>query len=227
MKKLNLALAGALIALAGCKDLRGTLSLREAITLKNDRDKQVQIQAGSHSATLKIKSKKKVNLEIKLSNGKKTDFLFKTDKNLKDLKSGDRLQISARSSGQPYDIDGVYNVTKQATQPVRTVESCTFYVQEWRCRMVTIPKTCKQVRECNPVNPNQCETREVCTGGGQEQRCGYEKIAYSGSQEVEYYHLTTTDLVRMQLLASGKAVGDFNGSESSTEKIYNFKATCR
>lgn len=227
MKKLNLLAVGVLFALTGCKDLNGILSVRETIVLKNESNDQVQIGAGNYSTALKVNSKRKVGLEVKLVSGKKTTFIFKTDKNLKKLKSGDRIQVAAATSGQPYDIDGIYQVTSSNSLPHRTVESCTYTTVEWRCRNVTMPNECKVVKECNPSNPNQCQDRNVCTGGETRQECGNVNVSHPGHQEVEYYHTTTTESVRMQLLTNRRIVTDFSGSDSISQKHYTFQGICR
>lgn len=228
MKKLNLLAIGVLVALTGCKDLEGVLSVREKINLKADDGRQFQIPAGNYSGALKVSSKKKVNLELKFDKkiGKAT-FAFKTDQDLKKLKSGDRIQVSAKTSGQAYAIDGIYNVNTTSTHPQRSIESCTYTTVEWRCRNVTTPRVCRVVKECHPNNPSQCQERNVCTGGETRQQCGNENVSHRGDQEVEYYYSTTTESVRLQLVADQKAVSDFSGSDSSTDKHYTYKGICR
>ena len=226
MKKANLFVAAVLFALTSCKDLGGTLSVREVISLNSEAGAQVQIQPGNYSGALKVNSKKKIKLEMKLP-GQQVAFIFKTSQNLKDLKSGDRVQVSASTSGQPYDIDGIYQVTSSSTQPQRSVESCSYNTTEYRCHRVTTPQTCQIVKECDPSDPSQCAEREVCTGGETRDVCGNETVSIPGNKDVEYYYTTTTEGVRLQLLANQRSVTEFTGSDSSSDKHYTFQGVCR
>lgn len=226
MKNVKLIVAAVLLTLTSCKDLSGSLSVIEAISLKNDSKGMVAIQPGTYSGSLKVNSKRKINLELNLANGKNT-FIFKTSQNLKDLKSGDRIQISASTSGQPYDVDGVYMVNTSQSDLQRTNESCTYETTEYRCRRVTTPRSCQVVKECDPQNPDQCAEREVCSGGDTSDVCGNESVSHQGWHDVEFYHSTTTESVQLQIVSNQRSLSQFSGSDSSSSKHYTHQDLCR
>ena len=226
MKNIKLVVAALLLTLCSCKDLTGSLSVSEVISLKSDQRDTIQVQPGTYSGAIKVNSKKKINLELSLPNGKST-FIFKTSQNLKDLKSGDRIQVSAATSGQPYDIDGVYLVNTSSSDSQRSNESCTYTTQEYRCRNETTPQVCQIVKECDPNNAAQCQERKVCTGGESRQVCGNESVSHQGQHDVEFYTTTTTESVQLQLISEQRSLSQFSGSDSESNKHYSFQGICQ
>ena len=217
-----------LLALSACKDLSGSLVTNEKISLRAARA-DVDIQPGTYRGALKVQSKKKINLELELPQGKVV-AAFKTKQNLKDLKPGDKIEISAKDSGQPYDVAGVYDVDHSSSSPVRTTESCTYYTTEYRCHEVQDREQCDTVTECgtNAQGEQICKERTRCSGGGgSHTECGNESVAHSGTHEVEYYHSTRTEFVALKILASDKrVVAEFKGSDSDSDKHYTYQGSC-
>lgn len=229
MKKSYLLVSLCLLSLliSGCKDLNGSIEVLQSLKLKSSSGDLFEVAAGSHRVQLKVNSKKKFDLIVTTVNGEQT-ATFKTNQNLKKIQSGQRLQMSSDVSGQPVNLDGVYLVKNENSENRRTIESCTYYTTEYRCRMETTPQQCTNVTECNPQNPSQCETRNVCSGGITQQVCGDVQIPHSGDQEVEYYYSTQTESVEMDLLsASNLSVAKVLASDSKSDKHYTYQGICR
>lgn len=240
MKKNQLIAVGlCLLSLSACKDFGGMLSVQEKVTLLKDvdnssssweeeeEDPRVDIQPGSYSAKLVIQGKKSIGLKVDIAKRNSPTFTFKTDKNLKKLNNGDRIQIASSKSGQPYDVDGVYTSETTSSDIQNGIESCTYTVQEYRCREVHEPQKCEVVHQCNPQNPTECADQRFCTGGSTHSVCGYEDVQRTGSHWVEYFYNTTTDRVNLALVQGGRAVAQFNGSDSESKKIYTRQEICR
>ncbi len=229
-----------LVSLFGCKDFGGTFSVQKKITLLKDvqntnnswdeeteEDPKVEIQPGSYSGKLIIQSKKSIGLRVDVAKRNSPTFTFKTDKNLKDLHSGDHIQISASKSGQPYDVDGIYTSETTSSPTESGTESCTFVTQEYRCHEQTTPQTCENVHHCNPHDSTQCVDQMVCTGGETHSVCGMEDITHNGQHWVEFYYNTTTDRVNLALVSGGEALAQFAGSDSNSNKIYTRQDACQ
>lgn len=216
-----------LLVLSACKDFSGHTTVQRQIALVQG-SKSITIQPGEYRGALKVNSKKKIVLEMQLPSGKEK-FTFKTAQNLKKMSDGDRIRINAGTSGQPYAVDGVYNVDYSSGDVQRGSESCTYYTREYTCHQVREPEKCETVTECNPANPSQCATRTRCFGGGgTHTECGYEDISHIGSRDVEYYYSTTTESVSMKLFDKDqRAVASFYGSESDSDRHTTYSGTCR
>ncbi|WP_413287727.1 hypothetical protein [Bdellovibrio sp. HCB337] len=225
LMKIGAALS-CLLVLAGCKDFAGYTTVHRKITLVDGR-KNIDIQPGQYSGKLKVNSKKKIVLEMQLPSGKES-FTFKTTQNLKKMNSGDRIRINAGVSGQPYAVDGLYDVDYRSGDVQSGTESCTYYTREYRCRQVSEPERCETVTECDPANPSQCATRTRCFGGGGTRtECGYEDVSHIGSRDVEYYYSTTTESVNIKLYDKDqKAVATFSGSESDSDRHTTRTGNC-
>jgi hypothetical protein len=228
-----------LLSLGACKDFGGSLSVQNKITLLKDvqsnssswdeeeeEDPRTEIQPGSYSAKLTIQGKKSIGLRVDIAKRNSPTFTFKTDKNLKDLRSGDRIQISAKKSGQPYDVDGVYTSETTSTDIESATVSCTYVIQEYRCHQETIPQTCENVHHCNPHDPTQCVDQLVCTGGETNSVCGMEDVTLNGQHWVEFFYSTTTDRLNLALLNGASPIAQFAGSDSSSNKIYTHQDVC-
>lgn len=214
------------LALTACKDFGGSLTVDHKISLKDGRQ-MVDVQPGTYRGEVKIQSKKKIKLEVELPQGKST-FVFKTADNLKEMRAGQRIKIASSVSGQPYNVDGLYDVDYDQTDDTHTTESCTYYTTEYRCQDVRVPEVCDTVTECDPHNPNQCATRSTCRGGGYRTECGNVQVSHSGSQEVSYNYSTTTERVTLKLItAGGNVAGTFRGSSSDSDKHYSYRSECR
>ncbi|MBS1971568.1 MAG: hypothetical protein JSU04_14755 [Bdellovibrionales bacterium] len=214
------------LALTACKDFSGNLVVDQKLTLVDGRS-TVDVQPGTYNGQIKIQSKKKIKLEVALPQGKST-FVFKTAENLKELHSGQRIQIASSVSGQPYNVDGKYDVDYSSSGDYNGTESCTYYTTEYRCHDVRIPEQCDTVTECDPHNPSQCATRSHCKGGGYRTECGDEQVSHYGSQNVTYSYDTTTESVTLQLLsAGGRVAATFRGSDSDSSKNYSYRSECR
>lgn len=215
-----------LLALTACKDFSGNLIVDQKLTLKEGFG-TTDVQPGTYKSEIKIQSKKKIKLEVALPQGKST-FVFKTAENLKELRSGQRIRIASSVSGQPYNVDGKYDVDYNTSGDYDATESCTYYTTEYRCHDVRIPEVCDTVTECDPNNPNQCATRSHCKGGGYRTECGNEQVGHPGSQDVTYSYNTTTEMVTLQLLTdSGHVAATFRGSDSDSSKSYSYRSECR
>lgn len=225
MKKLLLPIvSGAVLFLVSCKqEFTGTVDVLSQIALRSTKGENVLINPGHKSSKIKFTGKKKFEIHL---DGKK--FEFRTEQNLKKINAGDSLNLPAGSNGQSYHLHAKYDVSTQSSGLIRSVESCTYTVTEHRCQDIKQPKACHTVTECAPGG-GSCKTREVCTDGQTVTQCGPVSVNRYGQQEVEYYNRTTTDHMNGQLVhpANGAVVARLNVSDSESEKIYQYRATCR
>ena len=229
MNKLLLPiLTGAILFLASCKEeYSGSINITNQIQLRSTKGENVLINPEHKSAKIKFTGKKKFELVMNTHLGEKK-FEFKTEKNLKKINSGDVLNLPANSNGQAYHLIAAYNVSTSSSGLQRSVESCTYYVTEHRCENIKQPKACHQVKECDPSGTS-CKVREVCNDGQTVTKCGNVQVSRYGNQDVEYYHRTTLSRMDGQLLhpANNVQVATLNVSDSESEKIYQYRATCR
>lgn len=225
MKKLLLPIvSSALLLLVSCKqELSGTINILSQISLRSTKGENVQLAPQYKAMKVKFTGKQKFELQF---NDKK--FEFKTQQNLKKINSGDRLNLPAGQNGQSYNLNAQYNVDTSSSGLIRSIESCTYSVTEHRCENITQPNSCQQVTECDPTG-TKCKTREVCTGGQTVTKCGPVSVNHYGNQEVEYYNRTTTDRLEGVLThpANGAVVANISAADSESEKIYQYRATCR
>jgi len=207
MKFAKIAFAlSCLMALSACKDFSGSTTVNQRISLVDGR-KTISIAPGTYSGDLKVNSKKKFVLVMKLPSGK-AKFDFTTDKNLKKLSSGDKIQISSRVSGQPYAVNGIYDTDSSESETRYGTESCTYTTREYECRKVDVPKDCQR----------NCDSRQ----------CGHFDVSHTGTQDVEYTWNSTTESVSLNLLdANNKIVAAFRGSSSDGYKSYSYQGRCR
>ena len=225
MKKLLLpVVSGAVLFLVSCKqEFSGTVNILSQISLRSTKGENVLLDPQYKGAKIKFTGKKTFELHL---NDKK--FEFKTQQNLKKINAGDTLNLPAGANGQSYHLVARYTVDTQSSGLIRSIESCTYYVTEHRCENIQQPKSCQQVTECAP-NGGSCKTREVCTDGQTVTKCGPVQVSRYGNQDVEYYNRITTDRMDGQLLhpANNAAVANINVADSESEKIYQYRGTCR
>lgn len=226
MKKLLLPIVSSalLLLVVSCKqELSGSINIISQISLRSTKGENVLL-APQHKA-MKVKFTGKKTFELQFNDKK---FEFKTQQNLKKINAGDRLNLPAGQNGQSYNLNAQYTVDTSSSGLIRSIESCTYYVNEYRCHDIQQPKSCQQVTECDPSG-TKCKTREVCTNGQTVTKCGMEQISHYGNQEVEYYNRTTTDRLNGVLThpANGAVVANISAADSESEKIYQYRATCR
>lgn len=205
-----------LIALSGCDEIDGQLQVNQAINLKAGK-KTVTLAQGLYDAQLEPKSATKVNLEVKIGKDKK-DFSFQVSKGKKLIADDGQINIAARESGQAYDVLGQQQINVSNSESIRTWESCTFSIQEYRCHREAFPETCN----------DDGRGHRRCRGGGFRQVCGNETVFVSGRQDVEYYIRTTVTSVALDLVVpnSSDAVAHFSGSRAENERIYTYRGFC-
>lgn len=213
-----------LLLLTACKNYSGSTTVDSKISLLDGR-KKIEIQPGTYEGALKIKSKTKVVLEMNLPTGK-ASFDFKTTQNLKELSERKPIRIPAGSSGQPYAVEGAYDMELDSTDHQRAVESCTYSVPEYRCHFVRDRHDRHDHRDHRDHRDDRDRDHRGHHGG--RERCGYESVSYPGTQEVEYYYSSTTEKLILKLMdASQRVVATFKGTDYDSDKVYTFKSECR
>lgn len=213
------------LTLNACKDYEGNLQVSSLLQLVK-KDGVTLLEAGNYRGKLIADSKTKVTLEVVGKDGKKQKYAIKVPKGA--LEKSEAL-LTTPDNGQSYNIAAGKKIETHNSDTISSIESCTYYTTEYRCRILTSPRTCQTVKECDPANPSQCKERTVCEGGDSREVCGNESVSHSGIQDVEYYDSTTTEKVAIKFLhpANGVEVARFEGAESDSNRIYLSHGVCR
>ena len=216
------------LLLAACDDtFEGQLNLQQPITLNMKKKAPLALPMGTMAAKVVASSSK---LKLKLNvNGKDQEVTFAVPKGVK-IKSFNDVNLSAASSGQPYDLKGSENTVYNDSTPTRTTESCSFYTTERECGYETTPRTCHNEPNCGltPDGTQQCHDVPVCSGGETRYICRDRTITHSGSKEVEYYmtYSTTSRQVNIVDPASQQVIGTFGNQSHDSNKHYISQGQC-
>ncbi|MES2854734.1 MAG: hypothetical protein V4692_02670 [Bdellovibrionota bacterium] len=200
-----LAVATAALALSACDEIGGTLSVSKPIVLKLKKEKTLTLAPGSYKTSIEVDSKdRQIEVEVKVGEKKqKTKIVIPGSKPLP-TRNGS-LEMSAQELGQAFGLSGEVQTDVDYSSPTRAVESCTYTIQRRECETV--------------IHPD----------GRRERVCRIRDVSVSGRQNVEYHHQYTTVTAQMRFLnaSSGKIDAQFDGSEHSSSKIYDYVGECR
>lgn len=201
------------------------MTVNSPLLLNDSKGRPVDVQVGAFDTKVSI-SKNKLKLEVKDAAGKMRKIEMKhglkTDKI-------DEVTIPGSQSGQQYDLTArrVKNVDRQITNEYE--ESCSECVESREvCGYEGGGTSCSNVTECNPNDPSQCKTRQVCDTEQPVYRCHTECSRYFyGNQTVTKYITTkTTDvIVVLQNAAVGQAA-QFVARKVDTDKSTSY-GSCR
>jgi hypothetical protein len=198
------------IFLIACEEKKGTILINDVLHLKGAKKVDLAIPAGNYNAKVGA-SGSKVELSVTLAKDNTVKAKFTVPKGLK-IKSFNDIKIIAADSGQPYDIIGFEDTEYQDGPIINTTESCTWYSTVTECGNETTPLKCHQVTECNPEIPDQCEVREVCSGGETTYVCRDVSVSHQGRQDVTYYETDryTRRFIDLMNPADGKHMARFS-----------------
>lgn len=229
MKKLLPFIAFSFLMVA-CEDMKGTLSVKEELTVKAKKTglfqsgtKEAKIPVASYEAKLNPTSKTSMNLELKV-NGKDIKVPFKVKEGTKIPEFDGELDILASDSGQQYDLHADVK-SDVSSYDFDTTESCVAgYVPVRRC--ITHPGTshcttspagevCRTNRRGERVCVQQPETRH-CTTRPSYTECNMISEPVYGSQRVTKRRTTTVKNLVVDVLAAGTQVAQFNHQNTSS-----------
>jgi hypothetical protein len=220
-----LAISVTCLAIIGCDDREGTLTVHNPVVLKNKKGKSVTIPAGNFKAELEGKSKDEIQLEIELNKKEKIEANFKIPPYSLDQSV---INISAGQSGQPVDIAGTRDIDSTTTQPQWSTRGCTYTRYEYRCWTVQYPPVCQTQTICGP-NGSGCQTQQICRPGGTRQECGNVAVQYQGREEYEYTTTYTTDTLDIELRRPGNSLKEasFRSVVNSSRQNILYVGHCR
>ncbi|MCM2282851.1 MAG: hypothetical protein NDI61_13510 [Bdellovibrionaceae bacterium] len=187
--------------LAGCEDFSGQMNVTApfAALAKSGRFSQprsITIPAGAYSVNVDTKLSGDVDLSLKV-NGKSETIRVQIPKDRVPKENG-VFTVSAAESGQPFDLRGELETTYERSHLYRGWDSCTR----------TVPQ-------------------QVC-GYDRDGRyyCRVEYVTVWGQQQVEYYLLTTSRALAIELTKAQTSLADIEGHNSSTHKVYTYQGYC-
>jgi hypothetical protein len=213
MKKLFLALSLLpVLGLVGCDvELNGTANVAQPFNMVDKKGKTFTIPAGQRSIEMEIDqngSGKKSEVKIKIddASGKERKVEMKVPAGVIPERTGS-FRIVGSSVGQPVDIAGNV-VTQESDSPrVRTTQTCTYYVREYRCERVAVRDRDGRIHY--------------------ERRCGYVDVPVSGQQEIEYHtHYIQVNGNGQFITPDNMAVANWSGAYSASQRVTDYESAC-
>lgn len=134
MKSLKLLLAtGMFLSLTGCLEIsfKGSLKVDQILTVKNSKNKMINLNPGSYTAEVNVSSKS-VEVVVPVSRRDKQTFKLNIPKGM-DLPENGEFELNPAMSGQPFHLKAKTVTTINDTAPRRDVESCTWERWETVC----------------------------------------------------------------------------------------------
>lgn len=230
MKKILPFLAFSFLMVA-CEDMKGTLSVKEELTVKAKKTglfqsgtKEAKIPVSSYEAKLNPTSKTSMNLELNV-NGKDIKVPFKVKEGTKIPEFEGQIDILASDSGQQYDLHADvksdvssydFDTTETCVAGYIPVRRCVTHVATSHCETRPAGERCHVnrrtgVRECAQVpETRHCTTRPAYTD------CRIVDEAVYGSQRVTKRKTTTVKNLVVEVLAAGRQVAQFNHQNTSS-----------
>ncbi len=196
-----------LFFISGCLDFQGSFQANETLNLVHTtvfgNEKIVKIPAGSYFTEVGFSSENKLKLTFR-SGDKEISAKLKLPKDLDFSNSRGEIYLPANRTGQLYHITGNVDTTTTRSRLYRVYEACNYTDYRVECRQV--------------CDANGC--RHIC-----------ERIAYNrpGQQFVEYHFVTTERDIDLKFVTprSNSIVGDYQGHDTQTEKVYQQQGICR
>lgn len=192
------ALVGGLF-LSGCNELTGRIQVNETIQLHTAKGDGI-IQPGSYGATLDFPNKNKARLEIKVKTKKNNPSAIFHVNSRSFPKGRGPIFVSAKESGQPYDLDGTIDTEVSEGREQWASEPCTYRI-----------------------------TEQVCGIDRRGRRsCWLEERTIYGNRDIRYFDRTTTQSVDLNILQpnTSHAVAQAYVDQSSNERIYTYQGRC-
>ena len=216
--------------LVACDEMKGSLSVREELTLQAKKTglfqsgtKEVKIPVGSYEAKLNPTSKTSINLEIKVGD-KERKIPFKIAEGTKIPEFDGQVDVLASESGQPYDLHADvksdvssydYDTTETCVAGYIPVRRCVTHPATSHCEMRPATTECHTNRRgeriCRDIPATRhCVTRPSFTD------CRIVDEAVYGSQRVTKRKTTTVKNVVVDMTAAGAQVAQFNHQNTSS-----------
>ncbi len=129
-------------------------------------------------------------------NGRKTYINMALPRNLNVPENG-AFEISARDLGQSFSAKGGSATNVSDSQPYRGYEQCSYTRYEVECNVINNQQVCHEVP----------------------------RTVY-GQQYVEYFNRVTTKNLNVNFVDTTTLLATFNGSRSSSQKIYQMHNQC-
>ncbi len=230
MKKILPLIAFSFLMVA-CEDMKGSLSVREELSVKAKKTglfqsgtKDVKIPVASYEAKLSPSSKTSMNLELKVG-GKDVKIPFKIKEGTKIPEFDGQIDILASDSGQQYDLHADvksdvssydFDTTETCVAGYIPVRRCITHPGTSHCTTTPAGEQCHEnrrtgVRECRSVpETRHCTTRPAFT------ECNMVNEAVYGSQRVTKRKTTTVKNLVVDVLAAGTQVAQFNHQNTSS-----------
>lgn len=189
------------LAVSACdKTVDGVLTNSESLTF-NIKNKSATIAPGKWAAQVEFESKKEVKLHIQVPDQKKpTTISFKVPKSTTLPQENGEFELLSVQSGQPYDVKGTVATTHVDSEEKWGWESCTYRVERQECYY-------------------DAHGRPYCH---------WVYYDVHGQRDVRYFIRDTTQVIGFELVnANATSAGAFNGTERSTERVYNYTGMCR
>lgn len=203
VKKVLMAAVCGLV-LSGCDDeIKGTMTVNSPLSLKDSKGNAVAVNAGAFETKVSI-SKDKLKFQMLDQSGKMRKI--ELAHGVADITTGD-IAIPAAQSGQNYDILARKTQDVQTQVLSESTRSCSECVDTGReCHYEGGGQSCSDVTECNPNDPSQCKTRQVCRNEPQQYVCHEVCNRYFyGSEDVTQYQTTKTTNVLVAIKEAGSA----------------------
>jgi hypothetical protein len=201
------------IGLAGCDTvLNGRISATEAFKMVDRKGKEFTVPATSQDVKLSLEdlgaggAYETLKLQLEDSNGKKRKVEMKVESDVIPDRNGD-FHVEGAKVGQPFDLVGSVATTESDSDRVRSYESCTYYVRQYRCWY-------EQVRD------SRGRVHTV-------RRCGYVDVGYPGQREVEYHTHTVKVDAGGNFEASGHSVASWSAGASQSTTVVDARGFCR
>jgi hypothetical protein len=124
--------AAAVLALAaGCNEYKvsGSIVATQNVMLKDKKGKSIEVPAGTHSASLALNTKgDQLTISVKGSKAVK----LAVPKGAIPMSEG-KFHLASTSLGESYDFDGNVDTQTTETEPVRSIESCSWTEMVHEC----------------------------------------------------------------------------------------------
>ncbi len=200
-----LSIAIALMLMTSCINFRGDFTAYRELKLKHTtvfgNIKYINVPVGRYSAMVNFSSENKIKLTLQNDNEYIIAKLQLPNGHQFPRETG-RVFLSARETGQSFDIEGYVNSKKTNSRVRRTSEFCSTVGWENECRNVCDGGSCRNICEDVPVNVD-------------------------GTRDVEYrYEHVESDLKLNIMVPNGAHVAQYSGTDITTNKVYFHKGPC-
>lgn len=186
------------MGLVACGGIDGTLSVKQAISLKDRKGDTYSIPAGSYKVNLNYKeNKNRLIIEFDKLNGKKTKIESNTPEGFTIPENGN-FSLKAADYGQNMDLDGTVQTTRTQGPERWDRESCQYTEYETWC-------------QTNPQGQTQCYQRPVTRNGW---------------RDIRYYDVTTVQVLTAAFSHDAGTVAELNARASGTQRYTTYTGRC-